>query len=281
MCTERLATRNSMSTHRIAEPRLYLSSDSASGEGILWIHGYTMCSEIWQVHWHALSKFRHFAVDLPAHGNAPPLGSEQTLTNWCDDLARATREADVRHIVALSFGGLIAIILASQLKDNLRTLTLNSPAIPGASSDQAVQDCNLDLIRTYRRLGLGPWLTQTWIDWPHGIFSGVKRRPEQWQALSVILKKHSWEELRDGSINRMSAAAISKSVMREISAQTLVVIGDDDIPVFKRNAHDIIREVPRASRKHISGCGHLAFLEEPQLAVSMIADHLQTYQKRR
>lgn len=247
---------------------------SSDPEAVLWIHGYTMSGEVWHEHWRAMPERRHVAVDLPAHGRAPALGQRQTLSGWVDGLRELAEAEQIRHIVAVSFGGLVALALAARMGTSLRTMVLNSPAVPGSDFDPAAQACSLAIIRQFGRQGRGPWLTETWLEWPHAIFSGMRAHTARWHALRAVIESHEWRELEDGSINRMALGERCETLTRSVRAASLLVSGEQDIEVFKRNVEVLRRGIVGARRIRAAGCGHLAFLEEPGMAAELITRHI-------
>ena len=51
---------------------LALREQPGAGEAVLWLHGYTMDSRIWEEAWALLPGPRHLGLDLPGHGGSPP-----------------------------------------------------------------------------------------------------------------------------------------------------------------------------------------------------------------
>jgi pimeloyl-ACP methyl ester carboxylesterase len=247
---------------------------NAEGPAVLWIHGYTMNARIWRGHCHSLPQWKHLAVDLPAHGRASPLRKGQTLDSWIEGLATLARAYDVHHIVAISFGGLVALSLAARMGAELHTLVLNSPAVPRAIGDPAAQACSLAMQRQFSSQGRGPWLTETWLEWPHAIFSGIRAHPHPWHSLRTAIESHGWYELEDGSINRMVLNTSLAVLARTTHARTLLISGEHDIEVFKRYVEILRRELRDVRRVRAAGCGHLALLEQPELAICLIGQHL-------
>jgi pimeloyl-ACP methyl ester carboxylesterase len=112
------------------------------GPAILLIHGFGADRQSWLVNQQALAAAgRVFALDLPGHGESPPLGS-----SCLDDLAGVVQNAIESaglapvHIVAHSLGGAVAIALAAARPDLVRSLAL----IAGGGLGRGVDESFLD-----------------------------------------------------------------------------------------------------------------------------------------
>ena len=50
---------------------IYCRQAPGSADKVLWVHGYTMDSSLWQPLWDELPGWHHFGIDLPFHGTSP------------------------------------------------------------------------------------------------------------------------------------------------------------------------------------------------------------------
>ncbi len=242
------------------------------GPAVLWIHGYTMSSAVWEPSWDALPDMRHIGVDLPGHGTSPAM-PQLTMPELGEQLASLARRHDVAHVVGLSFGGMIALQVAAAMGEALTTLLVAAAAIGGGPQDPVVQSRNLELFRLYRERGAGPWLRELWMAPPVEIFRGAERHPDLWARLCAIIDAHRWEELGDARMHRL-VSHDQLPELKRIRADTVVVIGDD-MPAFKRAAELIRRGIRNSRRIHVDA-GHLSLLERPEATASIIAEQIFT-----
>lgn len=110
-----------------------------NGPAILLIHGFGADRLSWLANQQALAAAgRVFALDLPGHGESPPLAFGRL-----HDLAGAVENAIERaglgpvHIVGHSLGGAVAIALASAWPDLVRSLALIASAGLGRGVDES------------------------------------------------------------------------------------------------------------------------------------------------
>jgi 2-succinyl-6-hydroxy-2,4-cyclohexadiene-1-carboxylate synthase len=254
-----------MSSSALTELAPGIAARSRRGplDRILWIHGYAMDSSIWTPLWDRLPGWHHIGVDLPGHGASPPPEAGLTGTSLARRLGEVAVEHGVAHVVGLSFGGTVALQVAIERPRAFRTLVLGAPGLGGGPQDRHAQARNLELGGLYRERGSGPWMAELWMQPSSPIFAGAARRPELWSQLRGLAERHAWTELADGSLHALVTHPQSPSELGRIGAATLVIVGQEDMPAFKRAAELIRRAIPQSRRFYLPGTGHLPLLEEP------------------
>src|SRR5262245_51575468 len=106
---------------------------------VLWIHGYTVDSTVWQDLWALLPGWHHIGIDLPGHGGSRQLQDGEDLPSLGRDLGQLALEHDVRHLVALSFGTVIALQIAIEFPTSFASMVLGAPALAGGPQDPEVE----------------------------------------------------------------------------------------------------------------------------------------------
>ncbi|GAA4971225.1 alpha/beta hydrolase [Pseudonocardia tropica] len=241
---------------------------------MLWIHGYTLDSGIWAALWDRLPEYTHVGIDLPGHGESAPLRREEGLGVLADRLGRIASGLGARHVVALSFGTIVAIELAARWTDTVRTLVLGAPALGGGPQDPVTQRRYREIIRCHRRSGPGKELRDLWLRRDSNVFRHASRDPSLWALLQSTVARHRWTELRDGSMHRLTAQTQDKALLRRITADTLLLLGEHEMPAFVASAARIRSAVRRSRRAEVPGTGHLCLLEDPDTAAALIGVHL-------
>ncbi len=252
-------------------------SAPGTGDRVLWIHGYTLNAQIWQPLWAALPGWSHLGVDLPGHGASAPMRPGEDLGQLARCLVVLAQAHQVRHLVGLSFGGEIALQMAIEAPTAFATLTLGSPGWGSGPQDPAAHTRNVELTHLYAERGPGPWLTDLWMQSPPDIFKGAAQHPALWQALHAIVNEHPWDELRGTAMQYLVNYPQPEKDLRPIQAATLLMIGEEDMTVFKRIAEMIRRAIPGAQRIYLPAAGHLGLLEVPETVYPIIATHLRTH----
>jgi len=247
------------------------------GEAVLWIHGYTLDASSWERLWELLPGWRHIGIDLPGHGASLPLPAGDDLPALARRIGRLALRHGVRHVVALSFGTLVALQLAIEHPTAFASVTLAAPALGGGPQDPDVARRYDELAAAYRTKGFGPHLRERWMQSPPDLFKGAEGRPELWDRLWRLVGRHGWWELADGSYGRLGNHPQPRHQLTAVRAAFLVLVGENELPAFKRCAELIRRSVSDCERVYVPAVGHLCVLEDPEGTCGLIAAHLRAH----
>ncbi|WP_336209449.1 alpha/beta fold hydrolase [Nonomuraea sp. LPB2021202275-12-8] len=257
-----------------AGPALKLAvHEHGEGPAVLWIHGYTMDSTLWEPLWTLLPGFRHVGVDLPGHGGSGPIEPELTLPSLATALAELAREREASRVVALSFGCVAALQLAIDHPDVVRTLAVAAPGIAGTPAEPGTDTRNRQLRLLASIGGSGEQLTDLWMSSPPDIFAGTLDHPEVRERIRETILRHGWAELPTGGMRGLLSHRQTEADLRRITARTLVVTGTRDMRAFADNAATIAGTVPGAQVIEVAA-GHLPLLERPEAVAGALARHL-------
>ena len=252
-----------------------LVSGECHDEHVLWVHGYTLDATVWGTLWEHLPGLRHLAIDLPGHGRSRALTPDDDLPGIARTLCRIATAQRTRHVVGLSFGSLVGLQVAMEMSAELVTLTLGAPCFGGGPHDRAAESRNIELARLYKARGSGPWMTDLWMTAPPAIFTGAARIPALFRAIRAIVDRHTWVELAAGGLQRFTSHVHRAADFARVTASTLVVCGEYDMPAFLRSAHLLSRTLPSCRRVYMEQTGHLCLLEDPSRAAAEIVAHLR------
>ncbi|MFF3442835.1 alpha/beta fold hydrolase [Streptosporangium sp. NPDC002721] len=246
---------------------------SGAGTGVLWLHGYTMSSAIWPPLWKHLPGHRHVAVDLPWHGRSRPPRDGEDRAALADLLVGRALDAGVRHVVALSFGTVVALEMALRHPRAFASWTLAAPSYAGGPRDRTVERHYLDLLLAHRGAGSRARTTALWLSCVP-VFGGVAARPEACSALAAVIGEHAWGELDGTGLRPLLEPRQPVARLSALAAPLLVLVGDGEIPAHRACAETIAAAAPRALLRVLPGTGHLALLEEPRAALELVGAHL-------
>jgi pimeloyl-ACP methyl ester carboxylesterase len=251
-------------------------TEVGDGPGVLWLHGYTMRSDVWRPLWEKMPGWRHVGLDLPWHGASRGLRDGETLAMLADSVVAYAASASVSHVVALSFGTVLATEMAVRHPDACDSWTLAAPALAGMPHEPAVTRRYLDLYQMYRTSGAGPHMTQLWMASPPAIFAGINDRPNARERMRQVVDQHKWHELASDGMRQLVTRTQAPDELAAVRAPIAVIVGDRDLLTHSACARSIASSNQNVSMVVMPGCGHLPLLEEPDLAASYIATHLTT-----
>lgn len=240
---------------------------------VLWIHGYTLDSTIWKSLWSRLPRWTHIGVDLPGHGQSRDFHQGEGLQDLARSLARLANEIGAAHLVGMSFGSMVALQTAIEKHEPFATVTLGSPAIAGGPIDPHAAAQNRKLIRLYQERGAGPWMRDQWMTWPPDIFKGVSRHTQVFEELRDIVLRHRWTEMEGMQMDRLANFRQTPELIAKLRSRVLLLVGEDDMPAFKRSAELIRRSAPKSERVYFPRCGHLSLIECPEESAECMNRH--------
>lgn len=249
----------------------------SEGERILWIHGYTINSSVWYHIWDLLPEWHHLGIDLLGHGGSKPMFPGLNLPMLGKTIGEIALKNGVRHIVGLSFGGMIALQVGIEYPTAFASLTLAAAALGGGPQDPAARIRYREMIMHYRQHGRGERLTELWMNWPPDIFKGAAKHPELWKELVDVVNSHPWYELDDLATRDLSAHKQRPEDLQKIRIPTLILVGDEEMAAFRVSADWIERDIPHCERVTLPETGHLCILEQPSLAAEKIVAHLRAH----
>jgi pimeloyl-ACP methyl ester carboxylesterase len=244
------------------------------GPAVLWIHGYTMDSSLWRPLWELLPGFRHVGVDLPGHGRSGPLRPDATLPGLAAQLAELAQAERARAVVAISLGSCLALQLAIEWPALIDRLAIGAATIAGAAAAPGTAKRTAELALLCRIAGAGPHLTELWMTSPPDIFRGTERHRELRARVREVIDRHLWTELSTGAMRSLTAHTHTDEDLGRITARTLVLTGDCDMPVFTANATRLGAAIAHCRVLAVPEAGHLCLLERPETVAQSLRDHL-------
>jgi pimeloyl-ACP methyl ester carboxylesterase len=247
---------------------------AGAGPAVLWIHGYTMDATTWAPLWELLPGWRHVGVDLPGHGRSGPIEPGWSMAGFADRVGEVAAAEGAEAVVALSFGSIVALQLAIQRPELVRTMVLGAATIAGAPEVPEAGRRYREML-ALRRIGApAEAIAALWMTSPPDIFRGTEKHPRLRSALREVIVRHSWAELDTGAMAPIRSAVHTDADLARITARTLVVTGTEDMPVYLDNAARLGRTVPDVTLRTVPAAGHLVLLERPAEVAPLIAAHL-------
>jgi 3-oxoadipate enol-lactonase len=213
--------------------------------------------------------FTLIRYDLPGHGESAVPGHRYGIADLSAQLAArlAAERIGRAHVAGISLGGLIAQHLAASRPELVDRLMLIDTTPRYTDELRAMWD---ERAATARERGVKPMIDALLAIWfSAGAIAGdipavrsvretLARTPGEGYARAC-------EALKDADLHALVA---------RITAPTLVVCGDDDIPSFRDAARFLASAIPGARLAWIAGARHASVIEHPAHALRLMREFL-------
>ncbi|WP_263253381.1 alpha/beta fold hydrolase [Saccharopolyspora rosea] len=233
---------------------------------VVLLHGVGLDSRMWA----RCRLGRHHrvrALDLPGHGNAPPVRGEESLAGLAERVA--ARIPGPAHLVGFSLGALVAQRIALDHPARVATLSLVS-SVANRSPEQAA--AVRERLRTAEhdfaasaRAAVQRWMSPRW----------RREEPELAEQLLATLLAND----RDSYLAcyRVFATADAELWPRlgAITAPTLCITGGEDTGSTPEMTRALAAALPRGRAVVVPGARHLLPLERPDVLTEHLSTHIE------
>ena len=236
---------------------------AGSGEPVVFLHGYTLDHTMWQPQVDFLAQ-EHQTITYDARGfgrSSLPEGAYDHV----DDLRALMGHLAIQqaHIVGLSMGGRIASRFALTHPEMITSLTLMDAALDGYKD---VIDWNVHAKEQGIEKAKENWLN-------HALFAVTQQQPEVAKGLRTIIDNYSgWHWLH--SDPHLPAQISVYDNLHNITAPTLVVVGEGDLSQFHAVSDVLAGSIPYAKKVIVPGAGHMVNMEAPDEVNRLLADFI-------
>lgn len=234
-------------------------SFSSSQPSVVFIHGAGLYHSVWVLpsRYFARHGYNVVSLDLPAHGRSqgPPLESIEEMASWVSELIR-TIGIQSASVVGHSMGSLVALTLAANFAEQVRSLALLGTAVPMRVSDQllaAAKANNHDAID----------MSNMWSHSQAGQIGG-NDNPGIWMmGAEQRLLERAGEGVYFTDFTACNNFSISVELAQSITCPALIIAGKADIMTPPGNAKTVAALLPNCRVTMLDDCGHSMLSEKP------------------
>jgi 3-oxoadipate enol-lactonase len=238
--------------------------DQDSGPPVVLIHGHSVDLRMWDPQVDALTTtgYRFIRYDTRGHGRSDAPDTGYTPEDYSADLRDLLEglAVDRAHLVGLSMGGSIAMQSALDEPQRVGSLTLIDSALPGFGYSPEFESAIQELQEAVRREGPRPAFERLWL--PHPLFDGLRRFPDRFAALREMVLSFPAKDYLLEAEPPPERQLVDR--LGEVSAPTLVMVGELDLPDFQIIAEVLAANIPGARRAVIADAGHVCTMERPE-----------------
>lgn len=248
-------------------PRLYYVQEG-SGPDLVLIHGVGSQHGDWgEVARRLAPKFSILRYDLRGHGTSEAPPGPYKAEDFAADLIALMDETGLRrpHIAGFSLGGLIAQCIALNHPDRVHKLALLGTVAGRTPEERARVEGRLGFIASshpadYFDQSVGRWFTEAFREANPDVVAGRKAVVTAMDGAAYAAAYHALAMTDFG--DRLG----------EISHETLVSTGEDDIGSNPRMARFMADHIPNARLEILPGLRHSILLEAPDLVAALLTD---------
>ena len=239
------------------------------GPDVLMIHGWASSLRMWERPLHVLAAagYRAWALDLPGHGQSPspPFERWYTIPNLTFVVQAFVRQVGLQRavIVGHSMGGAIALELADECPQLVRSLVLAAPVVSGRIGfalhvlfDSPLGNRLLRLSQRHNALARLGELSTFGLSWLGGGLGAALRRDAEDLARTS-------PQATIGCLNAVIGFDFTDR-LAAIRVPTLVVVGMQDVTLPPSEAMLAAAGIPGARLVKMQGVAHHPMDERPE-----------------
>jgi len=207
------------------------------------------------------ARFRVLTYDLRGFGQSASPESEVPYTH-ADDLHALLDHLGIERaaVIGLSLGGRIAEEFALTYPDSLSALVLVDAALGGHQFSAAFMP-TLGALFEGAREGRLAEAKAGWMAAP--LFAQSRTSPDVAARLGQMVDEHTGWGLQNPDPH-LAMSPPTRDRLSEITAPTLVIVGEHDLPDFHAVADILAAEIPGAQKVVLPGAGHMANMDAPE-----------------
>lgn len=252
---------------------------AGSGEPLLLLHGFTGCAANWQDGMRRLdNKRRVFAIDLPGHGQTrAPNDVAQHALPFIAKQTSAFIDAVIGepvHLLGYSMGGRLALCVALNHPDCIKTLLLESasPGLAAEAERQARIASDEALAQRIERDGIERFVDE-WERLP--LFASQRQAPEEARRRLRKLRLQNDPAGLAHSLRGMGTGAQPPlwDRLHEWAKPALLITGALDTKFVEIN-RQMAQRMTNATHHIVANAGHAVHFEQPETYTTLVKDFL-------
>lgn len=245
---------------------------------VLMIHSGGFTSRQWRKLAAELApRFRVLAPDLLGYGDAGAWPDGEPF-HFRQDLAllESLLDGEPAHLVGHSYGGFLALQLALQRLELVRSIAAYEPVAFGVLDEVEDADARLALgtVRRQWEPDAGgtdeAWLRE-FVEWWNGAGAWERLGEETRNAFRAV----GWKLFQE--VMTLAAAETDRATYATISVPTLLLGGERSPLTERRVLERLGALLPRATVRLLPGAGHMGPITHTPIVNEAIAAHLATY----
>ena len=246
--------------------------DEGRGTPIVFIHGWTLDLEQWDLQAAALAgEFRVIRFDRRGYGLST--GSPSIAAD-CADLSALYEHLNLRSaaLVAMSQGVRVALHFAASAAQRVSCMVLDGPPNFGPAEDGGVADLPYQHYRELAQTHGLDAFRREWIEHPLVRLRNPDARARD--SLSRMMARYPGRDLTETLAFSVSLPPLD---FASFDRHTLVLNGEFDLDSRKRFARYLTSQLSQVEYAEIPGAGHLSNLDNPRAYDDVLREFLRRH----
>ena len=238
-------------------------SDTGRGRALVLLHGFPETLQVWDEFSVKLARhFRVIAIDLPGHGETPPIGYVHSMELFAECVKAVLDSIHLRKYVLAghSMGGYAALAFAELYPAHLSGLCLfHSTALAETEEKKRDRERVISLVKN----GTGHYLNDVIVSLFAPGHAGTYREDiRELKQMAQSLTARSVINAQEGMKDRPPRNRILELAKYPV----LFIAGKKDRIIPLQTVFDQARQIPTASMMVLENSGHMGFIEEMKVS---------------
>jgi pimeloyl-ACP methyl ester carboxylesterase len=238
--------------------------NSGAGEPIVFIHGNFNDHEIWEEQVRLFSAKHHvISYDLRGYGHS---GTPRAPFSHVEDLKLLLDALGLEKatLVGSSMGGSVAIDFTLAYPERVHRLILAAPSVNGRKYPASILWQGIKQHVQVRLCGREKTI-EGFIANPfwHYFFPAAHKETARQKTVTNVRKPENFCRFAPGLAHVSKPYGLHR--LQELQCPVLILIGELDHPFNKETAEILHTQIPHSTIIRMPDCGHLPFIEEPDL----------------
>jgi 3-oxoadipate enol-lactonase len=237
------------------------------GDPVLLIHGLGGTSNSWTPVMGAFTRFRTIRVDLPGSGRSARVEGPLSIERFVQASRRALAMAGVQraHVAAHSMGTIVAMHLAAEEPQSVRSLALFGPLLAPPDPARTAIRSRGQKVRAEGAQGMQA-VADSLVQAATSSESKARHR-----AAVAFVRESLMRQDPDGYGRSCDALAEAQAAdASRITCPTLLVTGDEDAVAPPQAVRQMGEKIAGSRTEILRGCGHWTPVEKPDECIDLL-----------